>query len=125
MNHLSTDAQLDLLLRSLDALPRGVLITDCEQYDDPIIYVNDFFLQMSGYSREEVLGKNCRFMQGEKTDPETVKQLSLAIQNRQPITVTMLNYSKDGETFWNEFTISPVKDSSGNVTHCIGLEKRL
>jgi PAS domain S-box-containing protein len=125
MDNLSVEDQLDLLKRSLESIPRGILITDCQQEDDPIIYANHFFLKMSGYELEEVIGKNCRFMQGEGTDPEALKKLAIAIKNREPVTVKMINYRKNGDKFLNEFTICPVKDENGNVTHCIGLEKEL
>lgn len=125
MDNLSVEDQLDLLKRSLSSIPRGILITDCQQEDDPIIYANEFFLKMSGYDLEEVIGKNCRFMQGEETDPEALKKLAIAIKNREPVTVKMTNYRKNGDKFLNEFTICPVKDANANVTHCIALEKEL
>lgn len=122
MKNLSNKDELELLRRSLDALPRGILITDCQQEDDPIIYVNKYFLEMSGYDESEILGKNCRFMQGKETDTESLKKLAMAIENRESVTVQMINYRKNGEQFTNEFTISPVKNQNGDVTHCIGLE---
>ena len=122
MKNLSKEEELELLRRSLDALPRGILITDCQQEDDPIIYVNKYFLEMSGYDESEILGKNCRFMQGKETDTESLKKLAMAIENRESVTVQMINYRKNGEQFINEFTISPVKNQNGDVTHCIGLE---
>ncbi len=122
MKNLSNQEELELLKRSLDALPRGVLITDCQQEDDPIIYVNKYFLEMSGYDESEILGKNCRFMQGKETDKESLKKLAMAMEKREPVTVQMINYRKNGEQFINELTISPVKNQNGDVTHCIGLE---
>jgi PAS domain S-box-containing protein len=122
MKNLSNKEELELLRRSLDALPRGILITDCQQEDDPIIYVNKYFLEMSGYDENEILGKNCRFMQGKETDIESLKKLAMAIENRESVTVQMINYRKNGEQFTNEFTISPVKNHNGDVTHCIALE---
>ena len=122
MKNLSNIEELELLKRSLDALPRGILITDCQQTDDPIIYVNKYFLAMSGYDESEILGKNCRFMQGKETDTESLKKLAIAMERRESVTVKMINYRKNGEQFVNEFTISPVKNQNGEVTHCIGLE---
>ena len=122
MKNLSTIEELELLKRSLDALPRGILITDCQQTDDPIIYVNKYFLEMSGYDESEILGKNCRFMQGKETDTDSLKKLAIAMEKRESVTVKMINYRKNGEQFINEFTISPVKNKNGDVTHCIGLE---
>lgn len=125
MQTLSIDQQLDLIKRSLDELPRGILITDCQQKDDPIVYANQGFLNMSGYDMHEIIGKNCRFMQGDESDDETQKKLAVAIQNREPVTVTILNYRKNGEKFWNEFTVRPVKNQDGAVTHMIALEREL
>jgi len=122
MKNLSNIEELELLKRSLDALPRGILITDCQQTDDPIIYVNKYFLEMSGYDESEILGKNCRFMQGKETDTESLKKLAIAMEKHESVTVQMINYRKNGEQFVNEFTISPVKNKNGDVTHCIGLE---
>ena len=122
MKNLSDKEALDLLKRSLDALPRGVLITDCQQEDDPIIYVNKYFLEMSGSDESEILGKNCRFMQGKETDTESLKKLAMAMQKRESVTVQMINYRKNGAQFVNKITISPVKNKNGDVTHCIGLE---
>ena len=122
MKNLSNIEELEILKRSLDALPRGILITDCQQADDPIIYVNKYFLEMSGYDESEILGKNCRFMQGKETDTESLKKLAIAMEKRESVTVKMINYRKNGEQFINEFTISPVKNKNGDVTHCIGLE---
>jgi len=125
MDNLSSEEQLDLLKRSLDSLPQGILITNCQQEDDPIVYANQFFLKMSGYDYDEIIGKNCRFMQGKDTDPEALKKLAIAIRKREAITIKMINYRKNGEKFLNEFAIYPVKDKHGKVTHCIGLEKEL
>jgi PAS domain S-box-containing protein len=125
MENFSTEEQLDLIKKSLDVIPRGILITDCSKEDDPIIYANEYFIHMSGYSREEIIGKNCRFMQGEKTDQESLKKIAIAIQNKEPCYVKMINYRKNGESFLNEFTICPVKDNSGNVTHFVALEREL
>jgi len=122
MTNLSNKEELEVLRRSLDALPRGILITDCQQEDDPIIYINKYFLEMSGYDESEILGKNCRFMQGKETDIESLKKLAMAMEKRESVTVQMINYRKNGEQFINEFTISPVKNQNGDVTHCIGLE---
>ena len=122
MKNLTNMEELELLKRSLDALPRGILITDCQQTDDPIIYVNKYFLEMSGYDESEILGKNCRFMQGKETDTESLKKIAMAMEKRETVTVRMINYRKNGEQFINEFTISPVKNKNGDVTHCIGLE---
>lgn len=125
MENLTSQEQLDILKNCLNALSRAILITDCQQEDDPIIYANQYFLEMSGYKENEILGKNCRFMQGEQTDAESLKKLAIAVKNRESVTVSMINYRKNGEKFTNKFTICPVEDANGNITHCIALEKEL
>jgi PAS domain S-box-containing protein len=125
MKDLSTEDQLSILMRGLNSLPRGILITDCSQDDDPIIYVNDYFLTMSGYTREETIGRNCRFMQGEKTDPDSQKKIAIALSNKESCSVKMINYRKNGDTFLNEFTICPITDENNKVTHFIALEREL
>ena len=122
---LKISEELPILKRALNAISRGILITDCAEDDDPIIYVNQAFLSMSGYHEDEVIGKNCRFMQGEDTDPVALKELAKAVHARQEVTVKLVNYRKNGESFTNEFTVFPVTDDAGKVTHCVALEKEV
>lgn len=125
MKDYTLEKQLDVLLNALNAISIGILITDCNQEDDPIVYANQGFLDMTGYPIDEVLGRNCRFLQGPKTNPESIKKISSALHKREAVKVEMLNYRKDGSTFWNHFSIYPVKNSQGNVTHCIALERSI
>jgi len=115
-------AQLELKDRALAASAEGITIADTSLPDNPLIYINAGFERLTGYSAAEVLGRNCRFLQGPGTDPATVDQLRTAIRERQPITVQMLNYRKDGTPFWNRLSITPVQDASGTVTHFIGVQ---
>ncbi len=85
-----------------------MLITDPRQPDNPIVFVNDAFASLTGYSRDEALGKNCRFLQGPGTNLEDVAKLREAIAERRPIEIELLNYRKDGSLFWNRLLISPV-----------------
>lgn len=87
-----------------------MLITDPRQPDNPIVFVNDAFFRLTGYSREEILGKNCRFLQGPGTNMADVARVRDAIERRVPIEIDLLNYRKDGSTFWNRLLISPVFD---------------
>ncbi len=112
---------LHLRERALASLTQGVCITDCSVPDHPISYVNDAFLAMSGYSREECIGRNCRFLQGPDTAAESVDKLRHAIDAQQSISVELLNYRKDGTQFWNALTISPIRDASDHVTHFVGV----
>ncbi|MDD2800387.1 MAG: EAL domain-containing protein [Methylococcales bacterium] len=107
----------DLALKSVS---QGVLITTPDQN---ILWINDAFLSISGYSKAEILGKNCRFMQGPETDPQTLKELRLALQQDLPFSAEILNYRKDGSTFWNDLSISPAHDEQGQLTHFIGVTR--
>lgn len=100
----------------------GVLITDPNQPDNPVIFANHAIETMTGYSKAELLGRNCRFLQGEDTDANTVAQLREAIASHKPCTVELKNYRKDGTLFWNELTVSPVKDRMGNTINYVGVQ---
>ena len=108
--------------RAIQAISLGVLITDPSQPDNPIIYVSPGFERLTGYECKEVLGRNCRFLQGKDTDPAVVARLQVAIQAAEPCSVEFLNYRKDGTPFWNELSISPVRDMAGRLTHFVGVQ---
>jgi len=110
------------LARAVAATSEGILITDPNQPDNPIIYANPAFSRITGYEPEEIIGRNCRFLQGSDTDPKTVAQLRQAIQQRQEIKTTLLNYRKDGQPFWNELKISPVLSESGELLYFVGFQ---
>ncbi len=94
-----------------------MLITDPHQPDNPIVFVNDAFTRLTGYSREEILGRNCRFLQGPETKPALVGQIRSAIDRRVPIEIELLNHKKSGEIFYNRLLISPVFDEEGQLTY--------
>jgi PAS domain S-box-containing protein len=100
----------------------GITIADMTRPDRPLIYCNQAFEVITGYSRQDVLGRNCRFMQGEGTDPAMVDQLRQAIRQGESCEVVLLNYRKDGRPFWNRLSIGPVHDVSGRLTHYIGVQ---
>ncbi|WP_407067009.1 PAS domain-containing protein [Haloarcula brevis] len=108
--------------RSMDEAPIGITITDPSQEDNPIIYVNDRFQELTGYSEAEVLGRNCRFLQGEATDPEPVARMREAVNNEDPVSVELRNYRKDGTEFWNQVSIAPVRDDDGSVVNYVGFQ---
>jgi PAS domain S-box-containing protein len=112
----------ELLTIALNASGSPITVTDALQPDNPIIYCNDAFLKLSEYSREEIIGKNCRFLQGEDTDKTTVSELRNGINSIRDTSVTILNFTKSGRAFWNDLQISPVLDEDGNLTHYIGLQ---
>jgi two-component system, cell cycle sensor histidine kinase and response regulator CckA len=115
------EEMLELRDRAIESLVQGLCITDPGQPDNPIIYVNDSFLRTTGYAREEVLGRNCRFLQGPKTAPEAVERIRWALQQRKACLVELLNYRKDGTSFWNGLSISPLCDPRGRLTHFVGV----
>ena len=100
----------------------GIVIAEARLPDMPLIYVNPAFERITGYSATEVLGYNCRFLQGKKTKQPAVAKLRAAIKAGEHCTVTLLNYRKDGTPFWNELTISPIYDDNNNLTHFVGIQ---
>ena len=100
-----------------------MVVTDPRLPDNPIVLANQAFLDLSGYSADEVVGRNCRFMQGPHTDRAEVAKLREAIAAEQEATVELLNYRKDGTTFWNELFLSPVQDDTGNLLYFFSSSK--
>ncbi|MGM0986202.1 MAG: EAL domain-containing protein [Pseudomonadota bacterium] len=116
------ETRLRILERGVQASVNGVLIADAGLPDLPIVYANDTFLQMTGYSREEVIGRNCRFLQGPGTDRTAVAQIRQKLASGSEVNVTLRNYRRDGSTFWNDLYIAPVRDDAGEVTHFVGIQ---
>ncbi|MFB6296051.1 MAG: bacterio-opsin activator domain-containing protein [Halobacteriales archaeon] len=108
--------------QAMDEAPVGITISDASLPDNPLVYVNDAFVRMTGYSKEFALGRNCRFLQGEDTAEEPIAEMAKAIDEEESVTVELLNYRRDGEPFWNEVTIAPLRDESGEVTHYVGFQ---
>ncbi|HEX2556243.1 MAG TPA: diguanylate cyclase [Microvirga sp.] len=111
-----------LLVRALEAIAQGVVITNWQEPDNPIIYVNPAFERLTGYDASEIVGANCRFLQGPETDRGVLEELKTAIATSCHFHGTLLNYRKDGSSFLNELTVSPVWDVSGRVTHFVGTQ---
>eukprot|EP00611_Tribonema_gayanum_P022119 TRINITY_DN4385_c0_g2_i1.p1 TRINITY_DN4385_c0_g2~~TRINITY_DN4385_c0_g2_i1.p1 ORF type:complete len:383 (-),score=143.11 TRINITY_DN4385_c0_g2_i1:308-1456(-) len=97
-------------------------ITDPVMHDNPIVFVSDGFIDMTGYNRYEINGINCRFLQGHDTSPEDVAVIRNAINERKHARVCLLNYRKDGTTFINQFNISPLRDANGRLAYFIGVQ---
>ncbi|MEC4986182.1 MAG: PAS domain S-box protein [Oscillatoria sp. PMC 1068.18] len=116
---------LRLYDRALTATSNGIVIADATQPDCPLIYCNPGFEELTGYSQAEVIGSNCRFLQGLDTDPEVIAEIRTCLQQKKDCTVIVKNYRKDGTPFWNELTISPVRDSKGETTHFIGVQNNI
>lgn len=115
-------AQLNLRERALEAAANGIVIARADG-DMPLIYVNTAFQRMTGYSWSEAVGGNCRFLQGsEDCQPERAR-LRAAIDAGRPCSVTLCNYRKSGEPFWNHLTIAPVREDGGAITHFVGIQE--
>lgn len=108
--------------RAIAASNNGIVIADARLPEQPIIYCNPAFEKLTGYAPEEVLGRNCRFLQGPDTDPVALTNLRQALQHQRSCQVVLKNYRKDGTPFWNKLAISPVRDDTGQVTHFIGVQ---
>jgi PAS domain S-box-containing protein len=108
--------------RALEAIGQGVVITDYRQPDNPIIYVNSGFEVLTGYQEQEVLGRNCRFLQGKETDQQQVREIGNALRAGRAHRRSLLNYRKDGTAFVNELTLSPIRDRKGTITHYVGVQ---
>ena len=94
-----------------------MVVSDARQPDYPIVLANDAFLALTGYDAEEVLGRNCRFLQGEATSKLAVAQIRAAVAQSTEAKIEILNYKKDGAPFWNQLHISPLRDETGNVAY--------
>lgn len=114
--------RLALYERAIEAANTGILITDARLPDHPIIYVNEAFQRITGYFKEEILGKNCRFLQGEGTDRVRVAALREAIAQCRPFQIELENYRKDGAQFCNHLYVSPVFDANGELTNYVGIQ---
>ena len=111
------DRGTDPFAAAVRATRMPMLITDPNQPDNPIVFVNAAFSTLTGFAHDEILGRNCRFLQGPQTDRNEVLRLREAIDAREPIELELLNYRKDGATFWNRLLVSPVFDEDGKVTY--------
>ena len=114
--------QLALKDRALDVAAEGITIADARLPDRPLIYANEGFERVTGYAVGEVLGRNCRFLQGPGSDPAAVAEIRAAVAEQRECLVEILNYRRDGTTFWNRLSITPVRNDLGEVTHYIGVQ---
>ncbi len=111
-----------LLARAVASSANGVVVVDASLPDWPVIHVNDAFERMAGYSRAEVVGRNCRLMQGPGTDSRTAEGISAAIKAGVEHTCVLQNVRKDGTTWWNELHLSPLRDEQDRLTHYLGFQ---
>jgi len=108
--------------RAMDEAPVGITVADATVDDEPLVYVNDAFERLTGFTAEEALGRNCRFLQTGETDPESVAALREAVEEGTYASVELRNRHRDGEPFWNRVDIAPVRDETGEVTHFVGFQ---
>src|SRR5687768_2262080 len=107
----------DPFAAAIRATRMPMVISDARRPDHPILFANDAFLELTGYSRDEVTGRNCRFLQGRNTDPATIRRLREAVAAGRDIKEDVLNYRKDGSTFWNALYISPVTNERDEAVY--------
>jgi PAS domain S-box-containing protein len=108
-----------LLAAAVEGAPVAYAMTDALQPDMPLVYVNEHFIALTGYQPSEVIGRNCRFLQGPQTDSRDVDRIREAIRRAQPLYIELLNYRKDGQPFWNGVLLRPIRTASGTVTHFV------
>lgn len=115
--------ELQLKTQAVDRASTSILISDITAPDEPIIYVNNACEALTGYSTSDFIGNNCRFLQGPKTSKADTQKIRDAINARQPVDLTLLNYRKDGSPFFNHLTLTPIKNDDGSVTHYLGIQR--
>lgn len=114
------DASNDIFFAAVETTRMPMIVTDPNQPDNPIVFSNNAFAKMTGYRMEDIVGKNCRFLQGPETSQEAISQVRDAIKRREEIAVEVLNYRKNGSTFWNALFVSPVFGENGDLLYFFG-----
>jgi PAS domain S-box-containing protein len=122
-NRAAEQETLERKTRAMDAAPIGITISDPSQPDNPLIYANSKFEELTGYSAEEIIGRNCRVLQGPETDPTKVRKIREAIDEENPICVEITNYRKDGTPFQNRVTIAPIYDDADELMNYVGFQE--
>jgi PAS domain S-box-containing protein len=109
------------LVQSLKNSQKCMIITDPSLEDNPIVFASDSFTELTGFSKDDILGRNCRFLQGPETDASKIAKLRSAIKTGEDICVTMINYKADGTAFWNNLFVAALRDAENNVVNYIGV----
>ncbi len=110
------------LVKALQTAQQNFVISDPSLPDNPIVYASQGFLALTGYSLEQILGRNCRLLQGPETDPKAVARIRKGIENGEDTTACLLNYRIDGGTFWNQLFIAALRDGDGNIVNFLGVQ---
>jgi PAS domain S-box-containing protein len=111
-----------VLTQILDTCVNGVTLTDPDLEDSPIVYANKAFEDICGYPQEEIVGRNCRFLQGTDRNQPELDKLRAAIKKGEPIEITLRNYKKNGELFHNRLNVKPLLDDKGRVVYFLGIQ---
>lgn len=119
---IATKRRLNVRGQALEFALNGIVITDARKKDNPIIYYNKAFQKLTGYNKDEILGHNCRFLQGNDRKQEGLKSIRKAIKEGHSCRVELRNYKKDGTMFWNEVSINPICSLNGEITHFVGIQ---
>ena len=117
---LPTEETLIGILRTMK-LP--LVLSDPQQLDNPVVFVNEAFSKLTGYPCEQVLGRNCRFLQGPETALAALKAVRECVRDERELRIELLNYRRDGTSFWNELLLSPIYDEAGRLKHFLGLQR--
>lgn len=112
-----------LFRAALESTRDGLVISEAQGRENPIIYANPAFEQITGYRQDEIIGRDCRFLQGETIDHDKSGAIRKALEVGEPILITLRNFRRDGTPFWNELSISPIRDGAGTITHFVGIQK--
>jgi two-component system, cell cycle sensor histidine kinase and response regulator CckA len=115
-------SEMQLIKGAIDSITEGVLICDARLPDFPTVYVNAAFEKLTGYTFEEIKGRNCRFLQGAETSPRMVKKIRESLKRKKTFHGKILNYRKNGVPFWNDLRITPLFDESGSLTYFVGVQ---
>ena len=113
----------EILLQLVESAQDGIVVAEKEGEDTILVYVNPAFEQLTGYSADEILYQDCRFLQGEGTNLDAVKVIRHAINDQAPVRTILKNYRKDGSIFWNELSVTPFYDEIDQITYYIGIQK--
>ena len=111
-----------VLTQILDTCVNGVTLTDPDLEDAPIVYANQAFVDICGYDQDEIVGRNCRFLQGSDRNQPELSLIRNAVKNCEAVEVTLRNYRKNGELFYNRLDVKPLKDNRGNVVYYLGVQ---
>lgn len=116
-------ADLTTFRAAIDASRTATIITDCRQPDNPIVYCNQAFLDLTGYDCDSVIGHNCRFLQGPDTNPADIAAIRQAIADERQLQIVIKNYKRDGTPFSNDLIIMPIFDKQGKLQNFIGMQQ--